>query len=49
MDRESLNLVIDAYADAKRILTENQQIMDAIVERLLKNTTILGSDVRKLM
>jgi cell division protease FtsH len=49
MDNESLNLVIDAYADAKRILSENQHIMDIMVQTLLKNTTILGSDVRKLM
>lgn len=49
MDRESLNLVIDAYADAKRILTENRDAMETMVQTLLKNTTILGSDVRKLM
>jgi cell division protease FtsH len=49
MDRESLNLVINAYQDAKRILTDNRETMDTVVQTLLKNTTILGSDVRKLM
>ena len=49
MDSESLNLVIDAYQDAKRILTDNRVTMDTMVQTLLKNTTILGSDVRKLM
>ena len=49
MDRESLNLVINAYQDAKRILTDNRETLDTVVQTLLKNTTILGSDVRKLM
>ena len=49
MDNESLNLVINAYQDAKRILTDNRETMDTVVQTLLKNTTILGSDVRKLM
>jgi cell division protease FtsH len=49
MDSESLNLVIQAYQDAKRILTDNRVTMDTMVQTLLKNTTILGSDVRKLM
>ena len=49
MDNESLNLVVNAYQDAKRILTENRDTMDIMVQTLLKNTTILGSDVRKLM
>jgi cell division protease FtsH len=49
MDSESLNLVIQAYQDAKRILTDNREAMDVVVQTLLKNTTILGSDIRKLM
>jgi len=49
MDSESLNLVVNAYQEAKRILTENRDAMDIMVQTLLKNTTILGSDVRKLM
>lgn len=49
MDNESLNLVIDAYQDAKRILSDNRDVMNTVVQTLLKNTTILGSDVRKLM
>jgi cell division protease FtsH len=49
MDRESLNLVIQAYEDAKRILRENRNRMDILVDVLLRNTTVLGSDVTKLM
>ena len=49
MDRESLNLVIQAYEDAKRILRENRDRMDILVDALLTNTTILGSDFTKLM
>ena len=49
MDRESLKLVVQAYQDAKRILTDNRETMDTVVQTLLKNTTILGSDIRKLM
>jgi cell division protease FtsH len=49
MDRESLNLVIQAYEEAKRILRENREIMDRLVDALLKNTTVLGKDVTKLM
>jgi cell division protease FtsH len=49
MDRESLNLVIQAYEDAKRILRENRDRMDILVDVLLRNTTVLGSDVTKLM
>jgi len=49
MDRESLDLVIQAYQKAKQILTERRELMDALVEQLLENTTLLGNDVRKLM
>lgn len=49
MDRESLDLVIQAYQKAKQILTERRELMDALVEQLLKNTTLLGNDVRKLI
>ena len=49
MDRESLDLVIQAYHKAKQILTERRELMDALVEQLLENTTLLGNDVRKLI
>lgn len=49
MDRESLDLVIQAYQKAKQILTERRELMDALVEQLLENTTLLGNDVRKLI
>lgn len=49
MDRESLNLVIQAYQDAKRILSDNREKMDTMVDVLLTNTTILGKDAIKLM
>jgi len=49
MDRESLDLVIQAYQKAKQILTERRELMDILVEQLLENTTLLGNDVRKLI
>jgi cell division protease FtsH len=49
MDRESLDLVIQAYHKAKQILTERRELMDILVEQLLENTTLLGNDVRKLI
>ena len=49
LDRESLDLVIQAYYKAKCILSERRALMDTLVEQLLENTTLLGNDVTKLM
>jgi cell division protease FtsH len=48
-DKESLNLVKNAYAEAKIILTENKEIMEALIQKLLENSILLGSDVIEII
>jgi cell division protease FtsH len=48
-DKESLNLVKSAYAEAKTILTENKEIMDILIQKLLENSVLLGSDVNQII
>jgi cell division protease FtsH len=48
-DKESLNLVKSAYAEAKTILTENKEIMDVLIQKLLENSVLLGSDVNEII
>jgi cell division protease FtsH len=48
-DKESLNLVKSAYAEAKMILTENKELMDIIIQNLLENSILLGSDVNNII
>ncbi|NDA89296.1 MAG: ATP-dependent zinc metalloprotease FtsH [Alphaproteobacteria bacterium] len=48
-DKESLNLVKSAYAEAKTILTENKEFMDIIIQKLLENSILLGSDVNNII
>jgi cell division protease FtsH len=48
-DKESLNLVKSAYAEAKIILTENKEIMEALIQKLLENSILLGSDVIEII
>ena len=49
LDRESLDLVIQAYYKAKCILSERRELMDALVEQLLQKTTLLGDEFRKAL
>jgi len=44
MDAESLELVRNAYDEAKRILSENREQMDAIVEALLEKNILYAKD-----
>jgi cell division protease FtsH len=48
-DKESLNLVKSAYAEAKTILTENKEIMEVLIKKLLENSVLLGSDVIEII
>jgi len=48
-DKESLNLVKSAYAEAKTILTENKELMDTIIQKLLDNSILLGNDVYQII
>jgi cell division protease FtsH len=49
MDAESLELVRNAYDEAKRILSENREKMDIIINELLEKNTIYGKDFSELI
>ena len=42
IDKETMGLVMDAYAVAKQVLTDNQNTTESLVSQLLGETTILG-------
>ena len=44
-DRECLQLLDNAYTEAKNILTEKSDVMDDLVVQLLAKTTLYGKDV----
>ena len=45
VDKEVMQILDSAYADAKRILTENRQLLDEISEFLLVKETITGDEL----
>ena len=45
VDKEVMHLLDSAYTDAKRILTENRQLLDEISEFLLVKETITGDEL----
>jgi cell division protease FtsH len=45
MDKESLELVKNAYLDAKTILIENKESMEIIIQKLLKNEVLTGKEM----
>jgi len=49
LDKESLDLVNNAYNDAKMILLENKEKMNVLVDELMKNYTLYGKDVKKIL
>ena len=49
MDSESLELVRNAYDEAKRILSENRENMDIIVDELLEKNTVYGKNFNELL
>ena len=49
IDKEALELVNNAYNDAKMILTENKHIMNIMIDELLKKNTLYGKDIMKLL
>lgn len=48
-DRETLQLVNDAYTDAKMLLLKNKHIMDKLIQQLLEVNVLTGEDVMKLL
>jgi cell division protease FtsH len=49
LDKESLDLVNEAYTDAKMILLEHKDKMNLIIDEMMKKYTLYGKDVMKLM
>jgi cell division protease FtsH len=49
LDKESLDLVNEAYNDAKMILLEHKDKMNLIIDEMMKKYTLYGKDVMKLM
>ena len=45
VDQEVMKILDSAYADAKRILTENRQLLDEVSEFLLVKETITGDEL----
>jgi cell division protease FtsH len=48
-DKESLNLVKSAYAEAKAVLSENKESVDKLIEKLLENGVLTGEEVRQAL
>ena len=48
-DREVLSIINRAYEEAKKIITENKDIMETIVDDLLKDEIILGKDFKSYL
>ena len=48
-DEESLNLIVNAYLEAKNILQEKMEQMNKVIDHLLVNTVIQGKDVVEIM
>ena len=48
-DEESLNLIVNAYVEAKNILQEKMEQMNKVIDHLLVNTVIQGKDVVEIM
>jgi len=49
LDDEALSLVNNAYIEAKKILRSNKEIVDLLVEKLLDQKILTGSEVQKLI
>ncbi len=49
IDEEVRRIVEEAYADAKRMLDENWEKVDAVAQALLKHETLTADEVHKLM
>jgi cell division protease FtsH len=49
IDQETKRIIDEAYADARRILTENRDKLEAVAQALLRYETLDGEEVRKLI
>ena len=49
LDKEALELVNNAYIEAKRLLIENKDKMNIIIDEMMKNYTLYGKDVKRIL
>ena len=49
MDKESLELVNQAYDEAKRILSENREKMQVVIDKLIEKNTIYGKEFNEII
>jgi cell division protease FtsH len=48
IDREINNLIAEAYATAKKVLTENKSRLKALAEKLIEQETLEGEELEKI-
>ena len=48
VDHEVMELLHKSYEEAKRLLTENREVMDKIAEFLIEKETITGKEFMKI-
>ncbi len=48
VDEEVMKILADSYEEAKRLLTENREILDKIAEHLIEQETITGKEFMKI-
>jgi cell division protease FtsH len=49
LDKEALELVNNAYIEAKELLLENKDKMNIIIDEMMKNYTLYGKDMKKIL
>jgi len=48
VDEEVMKILADSYEEAKRLLTENREVLDKIAEHLIEQETITGKEFMKI-
>ncbi len=49
VDEEVMKILADSYKEAKRLLSENREVMDKIAEFLIEKETITGKEFMKIL
>jgi cell division protease FtsH len=49
IDAEVKRIMTDAHADARRILTEHREMLEAVTKRLLTQEVMEGRELREMM
>ncbi|MBR5360146.1 MAG: hypothetical protein IK123_04580, partial [Lachnospiraceae bacterium] len=48
VDEEVMKILAESYEEAKRLLTENREVLDKIAEHLIEKETITGKEFMKI-